>query len=409
MLKLVSVALLLVASVSAGCARHGACVGCGYADTPVAPLPTEMRSDRGELIADVSAVASYEAVDRMLSPPPEPIEYRVLRADEVRCLAAAHAPLANLYDAESEAVLASPGRRSRQAASTLSQQMAFRAVDERNKAAGTALELFYSLAEAEANRDVLDRSIEEVDRAVANLDELEQSGLEIPMDRTALQRQKLDWLDQQIQLHTAIRRMQGQLQQICGFELDEATPPWPEADLTVSVTPTDIPSAIAEGLANRADLGSLRMLDGSLDSDTLPAVRSGMQTMSPGLGASLAARRLFGGAANAEAELPTRQSQLTQAQSDTEQTVRREISESAQNVETRLREIAVAKQRWEVWTQRVAGLREKREANGVTAFDVSVAQLELLRAEADVIHRVIAWKIAEAKLEQAQGILGCFD
>ena len=408
MLKLVFAVLLLAVSVSAGCARHCACVGRGSTGSPVAPLPTEMRGDRGELIADVSAVASYEAVDQALSPPPRPIEYRVLLADEVQCLAAANAPVANLYDAESEAVLASPSRRSRRAAPTLSRLMAFQAVDERNKAAGTALDLFYSLAEAEANRDVLDRSIEEVDQAVANLGELEQSGLEIPMDRTALQRQKLDWLDRQIQLHAAIRRMQGQLQQICGFELDETTPPWPEADLTVSVAPTDIPSAIADGLANRADLGSLRMLDGSLSSDTLPAVRSSMQAMSPGLGASLITRRLLAGASGAEAELPTRQAQLTQAQNDTERAVRREITEAAQNVETRLREIAVAKQRWEVWTQRVAGLQEKRKADGVTAFDVSIAQLELLHAEGDVIHRVIAWKIAQVKLKQAQGLLGSF-
>ena len=65
----------------------------------------------------------------------------------------------------------------------------------------------------------------------------------------------------------------------------------------------------------------------------------------------------------------------------------------------------MAKQRWEVWQQRVAGLQEKREADGVTAFDLSAARLELLRAESDTVHRVLAWKIAQAKLKQAQGLL----
>ncbi len=407
MFRLVTTGLLLAAALLAGCAqRRCTCMGgSGVGGNPVAPLPTEMRAERGSINPDLSALASYEAVDRALSPPPTPVQYRVLRAEEVQCLAAANAPLAKLYASESEAVLAGADRRSQSSAPTLSRLMTFRAIDQRNQTAGTALELFYSLAEAEANRDFLDRSIAEVDRAAANLDQLKQSGLKIPVDRTSLQRQKLDWLDRRIQLHSALRQMRGQLQQLCGFDADETTPIWPEADLTVTVTLTDAQAAIVEGLANRADLGALRMLGGSLSGDTLPAARSGMQTLSPGLGASLIGRRLFGSQSYSEAELQTRQSQLAQAQADTERTAGREITEAAQNVETRLREIAVAKERWDVWRQRVAELKEKRETDGVTAFDLSIAQLELLRAEGDVVHRVIAWKIAQAKLKQAQGLL----
>ena len=53
----------------------------------------------------------------------------------------------------------------------------------------------------------------------------------------------------------------------------------------------------------------------------------------------------------------------------------------------------------------MGALTQRRDADGVTAFDLSAAQLELLRAESDMLHRVIAWKIAEAKLKQAQGLL----
>jgi outer membrane protein TolC len=202
-----------------------------------------------------------------------------------------------------------------------------------------------------------------------------------------------------------MRQMQGQLQQLCGFEVDPATPIWPQADLTVAVAPTDVSAAIAEGLVHRADLGALWMLGGSLDADTLSAARSGMQTIGPGLGASITSRRLLGGASGREAEMPTRQSQLAQAQSDAERSANREIGEAARNVETRLREIAVAKERWQVWQQQVAGLKQRRKADGVTAFDLSAAQLELLRAESDTVHRVIAWKIAQVKLKQTQGLL----
>jgi hypothetical protein len=408
MLRLLSagLSLLLAALLLLGCAQPRACTNGAAGANPATPLPSaEMRADRGVLNPNLAAIASYEAVDRALGTPPPPVQYRVLRAEEVQCLAAANAPLAKLYASESEAVLANADCRSQSAACTLSRLMAYRSVDERNKAAGIALELYYGIAEAEANRDILDRSIAEVDRAVANMDQLKRSGLKMPLDRTALQRQKLDWLDRRIQLQAALRQMQGQLQQLCGFETDQATPIWPQADLTVAVTPTDVPAAVAVGLVHRADLGALRMLDHSLNADTLPAARSGVQTMGPGLGASVASRRLLGGASGSDEELQTRQSQLTQAQSDAQRTASREISEAAQNVETRLREIAVAKERLAVWRERVAGLKEKRGADGVTAFDLSAAELEVLHAEGDVLHRVIAWKIAQAKLKQAQGLL----
>jgi hypothetical protein len=410
MLRLVSTGLLLAALTLAGCAQQCASVGSGSGgrgvqSSPVAPQPPEMRTGRGSFSPDLAALASYQAVDRALSRTPTPVQYRVLRAEEVQCLAAANAPLAKLYDSESQAVLAGAGRRNQSSASVQSKLMTYHAIDERNKASGAALELFYSLAEAEAGRDILNRSIDEVDRAVANLDQLKQSGLKIPLDRTSLQRQKLDWLDRQIQLNSTLVKMQGQLQQLCGFEADPNTPIWPQADLTVTLMPTDPQAAIGEGLANRADLGALCMLRGSLSVDTLPAARSGMQALSPGLGASVLTRRLFGGGSGSEEELQTRQSQLAQAQSDSERTISREINEAVQNVETRLREIAVAKERREVWQQRMANLKGRREADGVTAFDFNAAQLELLRAENDEVHRVIAWKIAQAKLKQAQGLL----
>lgn len=398
---------LLLCVLLTGCASRCNCVSeGGSCGPPVAPMPTDLRPERGSLSPDLSAIVSYEAVDQALTRLPATVQYRSLRAEEVQCLAATNAPTAKLYASESRAVLnADTGRRCNPAASTASELMAYRAIDERNKAAGTALELFYSLAEAEASRDILAHSIAEVDQAVANLDQLQHSGLKIPMDQTALQRQKLDWLDRQIQLQSATRRMQGQLQQICGFEADETTAVWPQADLAVTVMSLDPQAAIIEGLANRADVGALRMLDGSIDAGTLPAARSSMQALSPGLGASIISRRLFGGNSVSEDELQSRQAQVRQARRDTERTASREIDEAVQNVDTRLREIAVAKERWEVWRKRVADLKEKRETDNVTAFDINAAQIELLRAENDTLHRVVAWKIAQAKLKQAQGLL----
>jgi outer membrane protein TolC len=407
MARLLPVGLLLIASTLAGCcAQRGTCVDShSTGGGPIAPLPMEMRSERGALSPDLSALASFHAVDQALTQPTGPVQYRVVRAEEVQCSAAANAPLAKLYVSESEAVMANANCRNQQAACLQSRLLALRAADDRNKTAGTALELFYSLAEAEANRDVLDRSIKEIDAATANLEQLKRSGLKIPLDRTALQRQKLDWIDQCLRMRLAVDKMQGQLQQLCGVEHDPNVLLWPQADLAVVVVPIDLPRAIADGLANRADLAGLRMLSGSLNADTLPAARSGMQALSPGLGVSMIAKRLFGGSSGSQGEVQSRQAQLAQAQCDLERTVTREVTEAVQTVETRLREIAVAKERWEVWRQRMDDLKQRRQSDGVTAFDLNAAQLELLRAESDTVHRVIAWKIAQAKLKQAQGLL----
>lgn len=321
-------------------------------------------------------------------------------------MAAANAPLANLYASESEAVLAKCNRRIQCSSSVTSKLMIYRAVDERNKAAGTALEVFYSLAEAEAQRDILARSLTGIDAAMADLDQLKQSGLKMPLDRTALQRQKLDWLDQHIQVNATVARLQGQLQQLCGLDVDGDSPIWPEADLNVTVQPIDAQAAIADGLAHRADLGAVKMLNECLSADTLPAVQTGMQGLGPGLGTSMAARRLLGNdAAGSQQELGTRQSQLTEAQSELERTIRREVSEAVQTVDARLRAVAVAKERCQLWQQRLANMKGRRETDGATSFDLKAVEYEILRAEGDQLHRVVAWKIAEAKLRQAQGLL----
>jgi outer membrane protein TolC len=344
-------------------------------------------------------------VDRVLTAAPTPTQYRVLRAEEVQCLAAANAPLANLYASESEAVLAKSNRRTRCSAPVTSRLMAYRAIDERNKAAGAALELLYSLAEAEANRDILSRSIQQLDGAVANLDRLKQSGLKMPLDRTALERQKLDWLDQHIQLNAAVAKMQGQLQQLCGFDIDTNAPIWPQTDLAVTVGAIDAQAAISDGLANRADLGAIKMLGGSLSADTLPAIQTGMQGLGAGLGTSMVANRLIGRDSGSEGELQSRQSQLNDAQRELERTISREVAEGVQAVDARLRGIAVAKERCDVWQQRLAQMKGRREADGVTTFDLNAVEFEILRAEGDRLHRVVAWKIAQAKLRQAQGLL----
>lgn len=93
-----AVILVLIFSASPlGCARRTACVKCDGSPlaAATAPMPTETRTDRGDLEPDTTRLASYDEVDRALSASPSPIGYRVLLAIESQCLAASNAPIAN--------------------------------------------------------------------------------------------------------------------------------------------------------------------------------------------------------------------------------------------------------------------------------------------------------------------------
>ena len=50
-------------------------------------------------------------------------------------------------------------------------------------------------------------------------------------------------------------------------------------------------------------------------------------------------------------------------------------------------------------------LRRTRPDGGVSVLDVGAAELHLIERQSDLVHQVIAWRIAQAKLKEAQGLL----
>jgi len=395
---------LSMAAALAGCATQRTCAVSHTTESPpLAPGPVETRPDRGRLLVDVSAVGDFDAVNQKLGAMPAVSQYRVLRADDVRSLAAANAPLAKLYEQEGRAAIAASGRRTCRSATVLSNLMSHRAAQERNKAAASALELYYSLAEAELRGELLERGLAELDAAAEHLAALKGSGLKLPaaIDETSIPRNRLDLLDKQVQLRDAWRRMQSQLRLLCGFEEDQSMPIWPDADLIVKIEPVDVEAAVVEGLANRPDLAALAELDGQLDADSLPAVRS---ALGPGLGASIVAKHLLGRQSTEAAEASARQGQLSVARQSLQLAAATEIRQAAWNIETQLHRIALARQQLELSKHRLAELEERHAADGVTIFDVCTARLEALQAEGELVHCIAAWRIAQAKLLAAQGL-----
>ena len=104
--------------------------------------------------------------------------YRVVKPHKAQCAAAEHCPLANALAYESRILGSQSGkhRASQRSAEVRKQALAYRAAEQRNRAASQALEVFYLLAEAEANRDFLWRSKTQTDAMLEEVRDLSRAG-----------------------------------------------------------------------------------------------------------------------------------------------------------------------------------------------------------------------------------------
>jgi len=402
---------LVACSALAGCAHHKCCPQGSARQTQATAAETMTTLvERGQIAPDLTILSTPEALQQGRQAKPTPTKYRQLHAEQCQCLAAANCALANLLEEESKLGTSSAkGQRSASKPDAVMRRkmLAYRAVDERNHSAASALRTFYLLAEAESARDRLKESRGETKRMIEHLKSLKDQGLQVDLDDRLLERQRLDLLDQKRQSQLLVSQLNGQLRALVGLDADDETLIWPAADLTVTAGPVDEQAAVREGMAHRADIGMLRMMNDSLEVGTLPAARSELQQADPMLGSSKRAGHLLGGANSSKhsAELQTRRTQLQQQLDDRTRTATEEIRQKARAVETRLQQIALAKQTRDVCADQLKRLEMKRDADGVTPFDISKARLELIRAESEQVHKVIAWKIAQVELKEAQGLL----
>jgi hypothetical protein len=395
----------------AGCARH-TCVRDNF------PQPTEaissealtVVSERPSLQPDDDALKSYKLEERDSLESTSASGYRVLDAERVQRWAAASAPVANAIRSERR-----PARAEHVpmgcAETVKSQMLVFRDIDERNRVAARALESFYLLAEVEANRDLLRGSLGEIDRTIAYFDRLKGEGIQIPLDEepAAAEIQRLDLLGRRAQLSLTREKLSGLLRQSVGLDVDDTVPIWPAADLKVTIEPIDVEEAVSVGLALRADIGLLRSLSRSLDVETLAIVREALSEVNSVLGTSFSLagksrplrRRL-----QEQAEVQTRRRQLKQLLAHQERVAAGAIRQAVRVVEIALDQIALAQAKLDNKESRVRSLKLRRASpGGPTAFDVSAAKLEVIQAKSDLLHQVIAWRIAQVRLKEAQGLL----
>jgi hypothetical protein len=401
--------------LTAGCVFSG----CAQRELrPVTPvvLPTAIISQVVASIeenavegVDTSALGTLAELQQRLPMHPPEAATRELSAEETQSLAAANSKLANLMELESQAVAAAGKYKKTARLAALQQQLlCLRAIHERNQSASQALQAFYKLAEVRANGPAAQNSLSQLGRMQDDLQKVKEQGLKVTADQTALSRKQLEVHDQRQQLDLGNAQLSEQLRGLIGMNPGEPTRLVPHTNWKLIVEPIDVDVAIEIGMQTRADLAALRLLLSELDAQTLPAARRGLSQADPALGVpapTLGLFHKFFQGDSAACELGIRRAQLTELLETREQQVASEIRLAIREIETRLKQAAIAGETLASWRQRISDLKALREVGSATPLEIQQAGLELAAAEAALLKQVIAVRLAEVKLKEAQGLL----
>lgn len=347
--------------------------------------------------------------------------YQAATELEAQCLAAKASSLGNLLEKEAQAVKdKTPAfsilrNRKEVRQSELRQAiLRLRSLEERNRAAGAALELFYRLADGEGRKNLLQASLTDVAEALRKGQEIAWKGLPLPVELDTLRRQQLDFQSELVQIELGLDQGNGELLRLLGLPREPCTLRiWPLPHNIVCEDPIEPEAAVALGMAHRPQIALLRLLEKNLDRATLPAIKQVLGSVNSLLGTTTPRQpflqmgplreifRFFG----TVGELSTRGSQMAQFRQESEKSIVEEIRLEARALEERVHLVALARDRARSWQKKVEELEEKQKKGMVSFLEILTPRLEYYRARGELVKEVTAWNIARVKLKQEQGLL----
>lgn len=424
--KRVGRASTLLLLVVAGCAHgpHDRPGGCGPLAVDVPPVFVAPLGARGDVAPDLTRLASFTDLDEALKQERATrATYRKVSARDCQCLAVQGSSLGDLLDKKSNACVEQCPQghfRGKVSESTLVQQALLRdaALEARNRSAGTALALFFRLAESEGKLDVLKQSLGEIENALETGERMKAKGMQLGDDFEILRRRRVSALDGNIELELAIVRLNAELRYLLKLGPDDDSwRIWPDLDWQVVADPLDVTAAVALGLERRPELVLLRRLAASLDRENAPLVRGVLGQAHALLGMSCQANTspskillsLLSSPQATDQEVEALCRQVQTYRIEREQDVAQEIRQDVMTVNARLRQIAVAREEVQGWERRLDELKAKAERGMSTFPERTTIQLRRLEAQSVLIEKVVAWHTARVTLSQDQGLLidGC--
>ncbi len=244
--------VLIAVVLVAGCCSHD------LAPTVPPAAPQLPATTRTAIEPDVSAAT----VNLASSPPTRPNEYRRLTAAECRTFAISNAPLAADLDTHPDNTPPNCSLLTKRTETAqLSRMVRGYAADEiRNRSAADALELYYKLALAEGQFDLVSNahSILRVQHAAA--EKAIKGGAADRGDVEKLRRQMLELESQLAKLEAGIAVLNAGLAGSLGLDPADQTPIWPDDPLRVRGDTVDVDQAVQTGQRYRPDLNLLRTL-----------------------------------------------------------------------------------------------------------------------------------------------------
>lgn len=424
--------LLLLASgvllaVTAGCSLCHTC-RCSCATCPGGsdeqPLPAVERIPQESAIQDLAdSMQALPTTEETV-----PADYRALPPRVCQCLAAKHAPMADGLDSQRRQLAQQQAKlscRRTGKAEKKDKQYAFQesmllysALEARDQAAGTALEWYYQLAGAEAKDDLLAISLKRGRDTLKRVEQLKKLGILLPSPIEEYQRQVVDLQLQQAQNQLTIEQLNTKLRLAMGYESRHSWRVWPEPCAPASEAsvplPPDVEAAVELGLHQRPQLLLLRNMIANLDRDTLDSAHVFLMTINPLLampspGPSCKLLQMIGKILHIQPgkqeELERVRAQLSDYLRERERTVEAEIREAVYEIGARREAIDLARRAASSWKERIDALK-KQQAEGLEGeLGLASAYQEWHKARGEVVNEFAGWKIAAAKLKQAQGIL----
>ncbi len=409
--RLISCLLVLAGLVLSGCR----CSNCGCVPSgPTAPCVFP-ESPTATVTPDVAALLPAcpgECQFPCLLPAPSEA-YDLLDRSTCQCNAATNTTVANAVEIERYWATVLIGCESEVVTESLCltrSLLSLQAADLRNASAASALTSFYLLAGVEASEDQVELGIREVEASLARIDRLKAKDLPVPdaLDRGALAARRDELHDKQLQLCFARIQLNGQLKRLLGCPLDESRLFWPEVDWAPDLEPLDIESLVAEGVAVRSDLRSLRLVQCKLDKATLPVARQvlavidgalGTVAPTPGILAHLRCGKCK------DHEIPVRCRQLSMLEADATQLATGKIKSAAYKVAIQQDRVRLAKQVVDQRREWLIDLEQRRDTDDISAFEISSARGRVFEAESSLIEKVVELKVAEVGLREVQGML----
>lgn len=330
---------------------------------------------------------------------------------ETQCRAAEKSGTAEMMEKEYQA-LDDQGCLKRNSKSTEMKRTILRhsSVEARNIAAGTALELYYRLAEFEAKADLLRDSLAIAADALADLRKAKEQGINVSTELEKLSKQQWEVGADLTRAQLGIQQINGELGRLLNWHnLSLCGYLWPVCSFAMVESCDNPEEAVALGMAHRAQLTLIRAVRDDVDAKTLSAILLVLRSYNGFLGMSRSESFIsFMGATLAPGkrmEAEKRRQQMDEILHEQEYVVAQEIRLAIHTIRAKTQLVGLAREKINLAQTKLKDLQEKKERGLASNLDISAQKLALVQAQGELIQEVMAWHTARAKLKQAQGLL----